>query len=60
MLGFETLTFAPIARALIVRDMLSASETQWLDGYHAGVLERIGPSLAGDDLTWLEAACAPL
>jgi Xaa-Pro aminopeptidase len=60
MLGFETLTFAPIERRLIVRDMLSAEELAWLDSYHAEVLARIGPALAGADRAWLEAQCAPL
>ena len=60
MLGFETLTFAPIERRLIVKEMLSAKELQWLDAYHAEVLEKIGPQLSGEDRVWLEAQCAPL
>lgn len=59
-LGFETLTFAPIERRLIKKDMLSAKELEWLNGYHAEVLEKIGPRLSGDDLAWLEKACAPV
>jgi Xaa-Pro aminopeptidase len=60
LLGFETLTFAPIERRLVVRDMLSAQERAWLDGYHAEVVSKIGPSLSGADLDWLKAACAPI
>ena len=60
MLGFETLTFAPIERRLIVKEMLSSAEMAWLNGYHADVLAKIGPSLSGEDRAWLEAACAPL
>jgi Xaa-Pro aminopeptidase len=60
MLGFETLTHAPIERRLIVREMLGPQELAWLNDYHAEVLRKIGPSLSGDDLAWLEAACAPL
>ncbi|HVH49000.1 MAG TPA: aminopeptidase P family protein [Sphingomicrobium sp.] len=60
MLGFETLTHAPIERRLVVREMLSADERAWLNEYHADVLKKIAPSLSGDDLAWLEAACAPL
>ncbi|MEO5641380.1 MAG: aminopeptidase P family protein [Sphingomicrobium sp.] len=59
-LGFETLTFAPIERRLIVKRMLSPAELAWLDAYHAQVIEKIGPRLAGDERAWLEAACAPL
>ena len=59
-LGFETLTFAPIERRLVKKDMLSPSELEWLNAYHAQVLEKIGPRLSGDDLAWLERACAPI
>ncbi|MBA2635468.1 MAG: aminopeptidase P family protein [Sphingomonas sp.] len=60
MLGFETLTFAPIDRRLIVREMLSPLELNWLNGYHAQVLEKIAPTLDGADRDWIERACAPL
>ncbi|MEO5775201.1 MAG: aminopeptidase P family protein [Sphingomicrobium sp.] len=60
MLGFETLTFAPINRRLIVADMLAFEEKAWLNCYHAHVLANIGPKLAADDLTWLQQACAPV
>ncbi|PBN43407.1 aminopeptidase P family protein [Sphingobium sp. D43FB] len=60
MLGFETLTFAPIDRALIATDLLSAEEQAWIDSYHAQVLDVVGPQLEGDALAWLKAACAPL
>ena len=60
MLGFETLTFAPIDRALIAVDMLSADERAWVDAYHARVLEVVGPQLDGDAHIWLKDACAPL
>ena len=35
LLGFETLTFAPIDRNLIETDMLTAGERAWVDAYHA-------------------------
>jgi Xaa-Pro aminopeptidase len=60
MLGFETLTFAPIDRRLIVRDLLSPQELAWLNAYHAEVVEKIGPLLEGEGRSWLEQACAPL
>ena len=60
MLGFETLTFAPIERRLIVKEMLSAKEIGWVDGYHREVLAKIGPQLDGEEQSWLEAACAAL
>jgi Xaa-Pro aminopeptidase len=60
MLGFETLTFAPIDRRLIDAEMLDGEEVMWLNCYHAHVLARIGPSLTGADLDWLREACAPI
>jgi Xaa-Pro aminopeptidase len=60
MLGFETLTFAPIERTLILPELLTPSELVWLNAYHAKVLEKIGPELAGEDRAWLEAKCAPI
>lgn len=60
MLGFETLTFAPIDRRLIDVEMLEPEEMVWLDCYHAHVLANIGPSLTGADLEWLRKVCAPI
>ncbi|MES2146609.1 MAG: M24B family metallopeptidase, partial [Pseudomonadota bacterium] len=59
-LGFETLTFAPIDRRLVEVAMLSEKERAWLNDYHAEVLAKIAPQLAGGDKAWLEEACAPL
>ncbi|MFA5969974.1 MAG: aminopeptidase P family protein [Sphingomonas sp.] len=60
MLGFETLTFCPIERSLIVAELLSPHERQWVDDYHARVLAMLAPQMSGDDLAWLKAKCAPL
>jgi Xaa-Pro aminopeptidase len=60
MLGFETLTLAPIDRRLIDVSLLSEAERTWLDAYHARVLKEVGDHLEGDDLAWLRKACAPL
>ncbi|WP_205479456.1 aminopeptidase P family protein [Sphingomonas arenae] len=60
MLGFETLTFAPIDRRLVAVEMLSDCELDWLNAYHSLVLEKIGPTLGGEERQWLEKQCAPL
>jgi len=60
MLGFETLTFAPIDRRLVDVDMLAPEELVWLNCYHAHVMAKIGPTLSGADLDWLQRACAPI
>jgi Xaa-Pro aminopeptidase len=60
LLGFETLTFAPLDRALIEVAMLSEAERAWVDDYHARVQEIMAPQLDGEALEWLKAQCAPL
>ena len=60
MLGFETLTLAPIDRNLIGRDLLTAEEAAWVDGYHARVRERIGPLVDPETAAWLDVAAQPL
>lgn len=60
MLGFETLTVSPLDRRLIDISILSDSQRQWVDDYHAQVLEIVGPQLSGDPLDWLQVQCAPL
>ena len=60
MLGFETLTLAPIDRRLIDKALLEPAERGWLDAYHARVAELIGPLVEGETRRWLQAACQPL
>ena len=58
--GFETLTFAPIDKALVDTSLLTRDELRWWDDYHAKVLEIVAPQLDGDALAWATEACAPL
>jgi Xaa-Pro aminopeptidase len=60
MLCFETLTLAPIDRALVECELLDGDEVAWLDAYHARVRETIGPLVDRDTGGWLEQATAPL
>jgi Xaa-Pro aminopeptidase len=60
MLGFETLTLAPIDRHLIDPGLLTAATRAWIDAYHARVLLAVGPLVGAGVAAWLEAACAPL
>ncbi len=59
-LGFETLTFVPLDRKLIEKNLLTAEEVAWVDGYHAQVRALLSPRLEGEDLAWLERETAPL
>ncbi|MCF6317140.1 MAG: aminopeptidase P family protein [Marinosulfonomonas sp.] len=60
MLAFETLAYVPIDHRLIVTDMLSTGEREWLNAYHAKTLDLLGPLVEGKPLDWLTQACAPL
>lgn len=59
-MSFETLTFVPFDRRLILREELSPGEKRWLDAYHAEVREKLAPRVAGATLAWLQDACAPI
>ncbi len=58
--AFETLTLVPIDRRLIQRDLMTTTEVEWLDAYHARVRAMLTPVVDADTATWLEAATAPL
>jgi len=60
MLGFETLTLAPIDRHCVEASLLTDIERQQLNAYHARVLEVIGPQMDGEARIWLDEACAPI
>lgn len=60
MMGFETLTLAPIDRQLIEPELLSEAERAWLNAYHARVRAAIGPSLDEPEAAWLEAVTTEL
>ena len=60
MLGFETLTLAPIDRALVEPALLGADEIAWLDAYHARVRETLTPLVDAATAAWLAAATRPL
>ncbi|MCY6379929.1 aminopeptidase P family protein [Hoeflea prorocentri] len=52
--GFETLTLCPIDRRLIVPELLSPDELDWLNAYHRNVRETLTPLLQdADEKDWL-------
>nr|WP_281396704.1 aminopeptidase P family protein [Roseospira visakhapatnamensis] len=60
LLGFETLTLAPIDRRLIDPALLTGAERDWVDAYHARVRAEIGPLVDDPTRAWLTEATAPL
>ncbi|MCK3776279.1 aminopeptidase P family protein [Ensifer sesbaniae] len=61
MHGFDTLTFCPIDRRLVLPALLTDEELDWLNAYHAETREKLMPLLASDETRdWLRAATEAL
>lgn len=60
MLGFQTLTRAPIDRRLIDATLLAPDERDWLNQYHDEVYHMVSPYLDKPVAHWLKAQCAPI
>ncbi|KEQ05014.1 aminopeptidase P family protein [Pseudorhizobium pelagicum] len=61
MLSFETLTWCPIDRRLVVPELLTAEERDWLNGYHAQTREKLMPLIEDAEVReWLARATEPL
>jgi Xaa-Pro aminopeptidase len=60
LLGFETLTLAPIDRRLVMVELLRPDERVWLNAYHARVYHAHQGFLSDAERQWLQAATAPV
>ncbi len=60
MHSFETLTLAPIDRAMILPELLTQSERDWLNAYHSRVLQELAALVPTITQSWLTKACAPI
>jgi Xaa-Pro aminopeptidase len=57
MMGFETITLAPIDLALVEPGLLTVEEKGWLNLYHTRVRDMIGPLLEDSETrAWLDKA----
>jgi Xaa-Pro aminopeptidase len=56
MMGFETLTFAPIDLRLVEPGIMTPAEIAWLNAYHAEVREKLSSGLDGQTKAWLDEA----
>ena len=59
-LHFEPLTLCPIDTRLMDTALMTPTEIQWVNAYHALVREKLAPRLQGAALAWLEARTQPL
>lgn len=60
MMGFETLTLAPIDRNLIMTNLLTAAERAWLNAYHARIYVTLSPLVDATTRDRLRAATTPV
>jgi Xaa-Pro aminopeptidase len=61
MLGFDTLTFCPIDRSLVIPELLTHDELHWFNDYHHQTREALMPLIHDRDVkAWLENATLPL
>lgn len=59
-LCFETLTLCHIDTSAIIRDMMTAEETAWLNAYNRRVFEVLSPRLDDRTAEWLRIKTLPL
>ncbi|MEL6551738.1 MAG: aminopeptidase P family protein [Pseudomonadota bacterium] len=55
-LDFETLTYVPIDTRLVVKEMLTRAERDWLNAYHAECAARLSGQLSERAEAWLAGA----
>ncbi len=60
MMGFETISLAPIDQRLIDPNLLSDEELHWLNAYHGWVNREVGPLVEDGVADWLRHATQPL
>ncbi len=60
MMKFDALTMVPFDNRLLDMSMLTLTERNWIDRYHARVNKVLGPLLNGDEKVWVEHATRPL
>ena len=57
---FECLTFVPFDRDAIDPSIMTKDEIEWLNDYHAQVVEKLAYGLNEEELNWLKEVCKPL
>lgn len=55
-LKFETVTFCPFERSLILPELLTEQERSWLNEYHEQTREKLTPYLNEEEQGWLREA----
>lgn len=56
---FETLTLCPFFKSIMVKDLMSKEEIDWINAYHKTVQEKLSPLLDGEVKAWFEEMVSP-
>ena len=59
-LSFETLTYCPLDRKLILKELLNSNEIKWINNYHQQIILKYQNKLTGEQKLWLENVCLPI
>ena len=59
-LGFEPLTLCHYDTSILVRDLLSREEIDWLNAYNERVYQTLAPRLPAEIAAWLREKARPL
>lgn len=60
-LCFETISYCPIDRDLIICELLNNEEIKWINDYHENVYAKISPLINETEVReWLGEQCAPI
>lgn len=59
-LKFETVTFCPFERSLILPELLTEEERNWINDYHAQTFEKLSPWLNEEECGWLKDKTKPI
>ncbi len=59
-LSFETLTYCPLDKKLILKELLNSTEIDWINKYHQNVLQKFASKFSGDQKNWLINLCSKI
>ena len=60
LIGFETISWAPIDNELIDISLLTFEEIKWINWYHKEVFNKLADQLNSKEKIWLEEATQPI
>ncbi|NOD77723.1 aminopeptidase P family protein [Ruegeria sp. HKCCD4332] len=59
-LTFSNLTWCPIQTDMLLVEMLTDAEREWINAYNQRVVETLGSGLSSEALAWSKTACTPV